>query len=75
MNQRKLSVSIPETLARFVETYKREHELHTKSEVVERALELLREQELERAYAAAANEVDPAWDATLADGLAEETWP
>ncbi|MCC6309716.1 MAG: antitoxin [Trueperaceae bacterium] len=74
MNPRKLSVSVPETIASFVEAYKRDHALKTKSEVVERALTLLREQELEKAYAEAASEIDPAWDSTLADGLPEETW-
>ncbi len=74
MNQQKLSVSVSESIARFVESYKGEHNLKTKSEVVERALELLRERELEKAYAEAASEIDPAWDETLADGLAEDDW-
>ncbi len=74
MNPQKLSVSVPESIASFVESYKREHALKTKSEVVERALTLLREQELERAYAEAASEIDPGWEVTLADGLTEEAW-
>ena len=74
MSQQKLSVSVSEPIARFVEGYKGEHGLKTKSEVVERALELLRERELEKAYAEAASEVDPAWDVTLKDGLADEDW-
>ena len=72
MNQHKLSVSISEPIAQFVESYKGDYKLKTKSEVVERALELLRERELEKAYAEAASEIDPAWDVTLADGLAED---
>jgi peptide chain release factor 1 len=39
-----------------------------------RALELLREQELEQGYAAASKEVDPAWEVTVGDGLAAERW-
>ena len=74
MGQRKLSVSVSEPIAQFVENYKGAHRLKTKSEVVERALELLRERELEKAYAEAASEVDPAWDVTLKDGLADEDW-
>ena len=71
MNQQKLSVSVSEPIARFVENYKGEYKLKTKSEVVERALALLREQELEKAYTEAASEIDPAWDVTLADGLVD----
>ncbi len=74
MNPRKLSVSVPESVASFVESYKREHALKTKSEVVQRALTLLREQELERIYTETAGEIDPSWEVTLSDGLTEEAW-
>src|SRR5680860_1509850 len=74
MKQEKLSVSVPAQLVKFVEDYKSEHGLATKSSVVERALEVLRARELERAYAQAAAEVDPAWDTTPGDGLANEGW-
>ena len=74
MPQAKLSVTVPESLADFVETYRAQHEVRTKSEVVERALRLLRERELEADYAAAAAEADPAWDATAADGLGDDNW-
>lgn len=69
-----MSVSVSEPIARFVEQYRDRHELRTKSAVVERALELLRDRELEKAYAAAASEIDLAWDVTSADGLAAEDW-
>lgn len=72
MNRVKLSVSVSAPLARFVEEYLREHGLGSKSRVAKRALEVLREQELERAYAEASREVDPAWEATAADGLSPE---
>jgi len=74
MKQEKLSVSVPAQLVRFVEDYKSEHGLATKSSVVERALEVLRARELERAYAQAAAEADSAWEAASADGLADESW-
>ena len=74
MGQQKLSVSVHESLARFIETYMGEYSIRTKSAVVEKALELLRTQDLERAYAAAARETDPAWDVTLADGLPDDNW-
>ncbi|MEX2535875.1 MAG: antitoxin [Trueperaceae bacterium] len=74
MSQQKLSVSVPSSLARFVDEYKSEHNLKTKSGVVERALEVLREQELERAYAQASQETDPVWEVTTGDGLTDEDW-
>ena len=74
MSQQKLSVSVSEPIAQFVARYQGTHKLKTKSEVIERALELLREQELEKAYAEASSESDPAWDATLRDGLIDEDW-
>lgn len=72
MNQRKLSVSVPDALVRFVDAYRDEHGLKTKSEVVERALALLREADLEGAYASASQEIDPAWEVAVADGLESE---
>ena len=35
---------------------------------------LLRERELEAAYQEATQEVDPAWELTVGDGLADEAW-
>jgi antitoxin ParD1/3/4 len=75
MNQEKLSVSVPSSLARFVEEYRNEHNLKTKSSVVERALVVLRERELEQAYAAASEDYDAVWEATAGDALADEDWP
>ena len=72
MKRRKISVNVSESIAQFITRYQADHPLKTKSEVVERALELLREQELERAYAEAANEHDPTWDVTLKGGLPDE---
>lgn len=74
MNQRKPSVPVPSSLARFVEKDRTAHGLKTKSGVVERALKLSREQELERDHARAAQETDSAWEATVGDGLNGEEW-
>ncbi len=74
MSQQKLSVSVSEPIAQFLVDYQGTYKLKTKSEIVEEALELLRERELEKAYAEATREIDPAWDATLKDGLADEDW-
>ena len=65
---KKLSLSLSQTALVFVEDYCRTHTVEA-DEVVERALTLLRERELERAYAEASAEIYPAWDVTLMDGL------
>jgi Arc/MetJ-type ribon-helix-helix transcriptional regulator len=72
MARQKLSVSVPEGLARFVDAYRDEHGLATKSQVVARALELLRAADLEEAYARASREVDPGWEVASSDGLEDD---
>ncbi|WP_414624764.1 ribbon-helix-helix domain-containing protein [Calothrix sp. CCY 0018] len=74
MNVEKLSVSLPVYLVQFIENYKLDKKCKSRSQVIEEALELLRNQELEEAYRQASAENDNAWDVTLADGLADETW-
>ncbi|MFA7383702.1 MAG: ribbon-helix-helix domain-containing protein [Desulfurivibrionaceae bacterium] len=70
----KVSISLPPSLLDFVERYKENHALKSRSKVIEMALEHLRQESLEAAYREAATEVDPAFDAATADGLADETW-
>lgn len=69
----KLSVSIPDDDVEFIDHYADEHGLDTRSGVVQRALSLLRANELGEDYAAAwqewADEDGGLWDAALADGL------
>lgn len=74
MANTKLSVSVDNRLARFIDTYQTDHDVPTKSEVVERALELLQNQELQRQYAEAYQEWEEhgeaeVWEATVGDGL------
>lgn len=74
MQVEKLSVSLPATLVRFIENYKITHQCKSRSQVIEVALQRLREQELESAYREANQEIDPDWDLTVADGLIDESW-
>lgn len=74
MQVAKVSISLPQPLLTFVEDYRHSHAFKSRSQVIEKALELLREQELEAAYALAAEEVDPAWEVTVADGMTDEAW-
>jgi antitoxin ParD1/3/4 len=50
MQAEKLSVSLPSSLVQFIESYKLAHECRSRAQVIERALELLRMQELEESY-------------------------
>ncbi|MGB3551681.1 MAG: ribbon-helix-helix domain-containing protein [Candidatus Binatus sp.] len=74
MNAAKLSVSLPRSLAGFVENYRKRRGLKSRSQVFEEALKLLRSRELETAYHQANSEFDKAWDTATSDGLSDETW-
>ena len=70
----KLSISIPDSALQFVERYRKTHSIKTRSEVIQEALALLRERELDTAYRDANVEFDADWDRVSSDGLADETW-
>jgi metal-responsive CopG/Arc/MetJ family transcriptional regulator len=74
MSVAKLSVSLPDSLAGFVENYQKKRGLKSRSQVFEEAIKLLRSRELEAAYREAGAEYDKAWEAAASDGLADETW-
>lgn len=74
MSVAKLSVSLPGSLAGFVENYRKRRGLKSRSQVFEEAVKLLRSRELETAYREANSEFDAAWDTTISDGLSDETW-
>jgi len=74
MNVEKLSVSLDGALVEFISQYQKSYQVRSKSEVVSRALILLREQELEGQYAAALEEWQASgeadlWEAVTPDGL------
>jgi len=78
MNAEKLSVSLDGALVDFVSQYQKSHQIRSKSEVVARALTLLREHELETQYTDALEEWQASgeadlWDAVTSDGLGGET--
>ena len=81
MYAEKISISVPQKVMEFIEEYKISHQCKSRSQVIEEALALLRERDLELAYrdcrdaeksnpTAIANECN----ATNSDGLAHETW-
>ncbi|HVA76266.1 MAG TPA: ribbon-helix-helix protein, CopG family [Candidatus Binataceae bacterium] len=73
MSVAKLSVSLPDSLAGFIEKYRKKRGLN-RSQVFEEAVKLLRSRELEAAYREAGLELDKAWEITVSDGLGDETW-
>ena len=69
----KLSVSLSDEDVAYIDRYARQHAIESRSAVVQRALALLRVNELGDEYAAAwadwAGADAEGWDAALADGL------
>lgn len=74
MNTQKISVSISPSLSLFIDSYKQTKGCKSSSQVVEEALTLLREKELENAYAEASTQEDSDWEIVVGDGLGDETW-
>jgi metal-responsive CopG/Arc/MetJ family transcriptional regulator len=74
MRAAKLSISLPDSLAGFVETYRKRRGLKSRSQVFEEALKLLRSRDLESAYRSASAVTDKEWNVAISDGLADETW-
>ena len=73
MSVSKLSVSLTDELAGFVENYRKKRGFN-RSQVFEEAVRLLRSRELEAAYREANAECDKELENTVADGLADEAW-
>ena len=75
----KISLSLPHEDVEFIDRYLAEHDEASRSEVVRKALALLRERELGDAYQAAWEEwvedgEDKLWDLTVGDGIEPEDW-
>ena len=77
----KISISLDQTVMRFMESYRERHQAKSRSQVVDEALRLLERQEserlLEQAYAESATEdaiVNAEFEGALMDGLEHETW-
>ena len=78
MYAEKVSISLSPTLMQFVEEYKVSHERKSRSQVIEEAVTLLRERELETAYCEADNgaltTLTNDFAPTVSDGLNDEVW-
>jgi Arc/MetJ-type ribon-helix-helix transcriptional regulator len=69
-----MSISLSPSLTAFVESYRLSNNCQSCSQVIEEALQLLKEKALEKAYIEANQEIDRSWDVTTGDGLSDETW-
>lgn len=77
MQTQKISISLPLQQFEFIEHYQLEHHYKSRSEVISEALRLLQLSQLEACYLDANKELkdlDDSFDATLSDGLDDETW-
>lgn len=67
----KLSVSLPEAQVAFLDRYRQQHGLASRSEVVRVALKLLQDRMLEEEYRAAGEKWQRSEDAALWDGAVD----
>ncbi len=74
MTTKKMSVSISSDLAVFIHNYKTSKDCKSVSQVIEAALILLRDQDLENAYKEADKEIESEWEVVAGDGLKNEAW-
>ncbi|CAM4393118.1 MAG: hypothetical protein LEGION0398_MBIBDBAK_01165 [Legionellaceae bacterium] len=74
MLSEKISVSVTHELVEFINQYCQAHACKNKSYVVQKALKLLQQQELEQYYLSANAEIESRYEVTIADGLEDETW-
>ena len=65
----KVSVSLPAEDIEFLDDYLHRRGTPSRSAALHEAIDLLRRDELEDAYAAAWSDADEAWDVVVADGL------
>ena len=70
----KVSISLPDEDVRFLDEYSASNGMESRSAVLQKAVRLLRTNELRQAYAAAWEEFDSAgdarlWDTTVGDGV------
>lgn len=74
MHAQKVTISISQPLYEFVESFQSEHHYKSRSDVISKALQLLKQKQLEVYYREANQELNDDFDVTVADGLEDETW-
>ncbi len=74
MYAQKISISLPQEQCQFIEQYQLEHHCKSRSDVINQALILLQEKQLETAYAEANAELDYDLDHLSGEGLDHGAW-
>ncbi|OGV27416.1 MAG: hypothetical protein A3F18_03895 [Legionellales bacterium RIFCSPHIGHO2_12_FULL_37_14] len=75
MHAQKFSISLPQQQCDFIESYKSLHNYKSRSLVIQKAIYLLQQIQLEACYAEANNELNQDFDITISDGIEDnETW-
>lgn len=75
ISAQKMSISIPLEQYNFLTQYQIENHYKSRSEVIQKALKMLYQIQLESDYREASREVDESFDITNMDGLSDdETW-
>ena len=74
MYAQKLSISLPQQLYDFIGSYQEKHHCKNRSEVINQALQLLQQKQLENYYKEANKETNNSFEITTFDGLDNETW-
>ena len=75
----KLSISLPEKDVAYIDRHLADHDEPSRSAVIRKAIERLRDEELREAYGELCKEWgtedDLLWETTVGDGLEDEEWP
>jgi len=74
MQAQKISISLSKPLYDFIDDYQEVHHCKSRSEVINQALYLLQQTQLELCYKQANKEIDNKFETTTFDGLDNETW-
>lgn len=69
MPTHQITISIPADILEFIESYRSQNKLQSRSGVILAALKLLQLEALEVAYSEANHELNPDFDGTIADGI------
>jgi antitoxin ParD1/3/4 len=74
MQAQKISISLTKPMYDFIENYQEKYCCKSRSEVINKALYLLQQAQLENCYREANKEIDNEFEKTALDGLEHETW-
>lgn len=74
MTKSKISISLPNNLLNFLDHYQEQHNNISRSEIIKRALELLKKEDLGKCCMEANSEINNDFDNCNNDGLDNAPW-